>query len=65
MKLAWKTQDQEDQENLKKHTLYDRVQNENIRLQREMQDLGRWVRQRRRFWNKYVKRMDDIRRKIE
>lgn len=65
MKLASKTQDQEDQENLKKHTLYDRVQNENIRLQCEMQDLGRWVRPRRRFWNKHVKRMDDIRRKIE
>lgn len=42
-------------------TIYDRVRNEDIRMQCGIQDIGRWVRQRRRFWNKHIKRMEDNR----
>lgn len=42
-------------------TLHDRIRNEDIRQQCEIQDIGRWVRQRRRFWNKHIKRMEDSR----
>lgn len=37
-----------------KHALYDREENEDIRIQCGTQDI-RWVRQRRRLWTKHVK----------
>lgn len=42
-------------------TLHDRARNEDIREWSKIQDIGRWVRQRRRHWNKHVRRMDDNR----
>ncbi|XP_048524753.1 uncharacterized protein LOC125505293 [Dendroctonus ponderosae] len=42
-------------------TLEDRVRSEDIRMQCGMQNIGRWVRRRRRFWNKHVERMEDNR----
>ncbi|XP_050516829.1 uncharacterized protein LOC126891647 [Diabrotica virgifera virgifera] len=42
-------------------TLCDRIRSENIRQNCEIQDIGKWVRQRRKYWNKRIKRMEDNR----
>jgi len=42
-------------------TLHDRIRSEDLRQRSEIQDIGRWVRQRRKYWNKHVNRMEDNR----
>ncbi|XP_050519023.1 uncharacterized protein LOC126893120 [Diabrotica virgifera virgifera] len=42
-------------------TLRDRIRSEDIGQSCGIQDIGRWVRQRRRYWNKHIKRMEDSR----
>jgi len=32
-----------------------------LRQRSEIQDIGRWVKQRRKYWNKHVNRMEDNR----
>lgn len=42
-------------------TLHDRIRNEDIRQPCDIPHIGRWVRQRRRFRNKHIERMEDNR----
>jgi len=42
-------------------TLHDRIRSEDLRQLSEIQDIGRWVRRRRKYWNKHVNRMEDNR----
>jgi len=42
-------------------TLQDRIRSKDLTQQNEIQEIGRWVRQRRKYWNKYVNRMEDNR----
>jgi len=39
-------------------TLHDRIRSEDLRQRSEIQDI-RWVRQRRKYWNKHVNKMED------
>jgi len=45
----------------RRKTLHDRIRSEDLRQQSEIQDIGRWVRQRRKYWNEHVNRMEDNR----
>ena len=47
--------------NISGKTLRDRVRNTEIRRICEVEDIVRWGRQRRRFWNEHVSRMDQSR----
>ncbi|XP_045477884.1 uncharacterized protein LOC123683031 [Harmonia axyridis] len=42
-------------------TLLDRVRNEELRERSGIQDVGKFVRQRRKYWNKHIERMSDNR----
>ncbi|XP_050516917.1 uncharacterized protein LOC126891697 [Diabrotica virgifera virgifera] len=42
-------------------TLRDRIRCEDVRQNYGIQDIGRWFRQRRRYWNKHKKKIEDSR----